>query len=190
VGWLRRRAPPYFPYGRYIVLTQLALPIGFLAGTQVAQGDANGLGFVLWYGGIAAAVAGLLVLAPISFLFSLPGRETLIVLAWAALHFELFVVGVILRTHPELSPPFLALFKLALALTPLWSVGLFFALGRRLLQPLELRHIFRPGLPAHARLVLALVLVIAALPLGGVAIPFWMCARQGLWPRYEKCPAA
>jgi hypothetical protein len=186
VGWLQRRVPAYFPYGRYIVLTQLALPIGLLAGTQIALGDGHGLGLVLWAAGLVSAVLALLVLAPISFFFSLPGRDTVTVLAWASLSFELFLVGVILRAHPELSPPFLALFRFALALTLLWSAGLFFALGRRLLQPFELRHIFKPGLPAGVRMVLAFLLVTAALPLGGVTIPFWIYARHRCWPRYES----
>jgi hypothetical protein len=183
-GWLRRRVPPYFPYGRYIVLTQLALPIGLLAGTQAALGDGRGLGLVLWAGGLAGAISGLLVLAPISFLFSLPGRDTFSILAWAALLFELFVVGAVMRLHPELSPPFLTLFGFALALTPLSSVGLFFALGRRLIQPFEPQHVFNPDLPAGARVVLAILLVTAALPLGGLVIPFWIYARHRLWPRY------
>ena len=79
----------------------------------------------------------------------------------------------------------MTLFHSALALTPLWSVALFFGLGGWLLHPFRLRHLFDRRLPGSLRGALAAVALTSAIPLGGLAIPFWIYAHYRLWPRYE-----
>ncbi len=186
IGWFLRREMPYQPYGRALTLTQLALAAGLLFGPLLEAGDAPHTGLLLQAIGIGTAVASTLLFAPVSYLLMLPGRQVLVTLAWVVLFFELFVAGTILGGHPELAPPFLHLFKTAILLSPVWSLALFLGLRGWLLNPFELRHLFERRLPGKARAALAAVILTAAVPLGGIAIPFWIYAHHRLWPRYEK----
>jgi hypothetical protein len=185
-GWLLRRAMPYQPYGCSLTFTQLALAAGLLFGACLAEGQAANAGLLLMFIGFGTAVAATLLLAPISFLLMLPGRQTFVLLAWVVLFFELFATGAVMRSQPELAPPFLHLFKVAVALTPLWSLALFLGLRNWLLHPLELGHLFDRRLPGSTRAVLAAVVLTAAAPLGGIAVPFWIYVHHRLWPLYEK----
>jgi hypothetical protein len=185
-GWLLRRAMPYQPYGRSLTFTQLALAAGLLFGACLAEGQAANAGLLLMFIGFGNAVAATLLLAPVSFLLMLPGRQTFVLLAWVGLFFELFATGAVMRSQPELAPPFLHLFKVAVALTPLWSLALFLGLRSWFLHPFELGHLFDRRLPGSTRAVLAAVVLTAAAPLGGIAVPFWIYVHHRLWPRYEK----
>jgi len=185
-GWLLRRALPYQPYGRSLTFSQLALAAGLLFGACLAAGQTSNAGLLLMAIGIGTAVSATLLLAPISFLLMLPGRQTFVILAWAVLFFELFTTGAVMRSQPELAPPFLHLFKIAIALTPLWSLALFLGLRGWLLHPFKLGHLFDRRLPGGTRSLLAAVVLTAAAPLGGIAVPFWIYVHHRLWPRYEK----
>lgn len=186
IGWFLRRGLPYHPYGRALTLTQLAMAAGLCFGPLLAAGNAVHTGLFLQMIGLGAAVASTMLLAPTTYLLMLPGRQTLVILAWVVLFFELVVTGIILQYHPELAPPFLNLFTIAILLTPLWNLALFLGLKSWILHPLELRHLFDQRLPGKARAVLASVVLTTALPLGGIAIPFWIYAHHRLWPKYEK----
>jgi hypothetical protein len=70
-------------------------------------------------------------------------------------------------------------------LTPLWSLILFLQFGGWLLRPFTWRDAFDTRLAVHQRLVLGAVALTAALPLGGLAIPFWIHVRKSLWPGFE-----
>ncbi|HEY2291409.1 MAG TPA: hypothetical protein VGM86_11970 [Thermoanaerobaculia bacterium] len=185
-GWLLRRAMPYQPYGRSLTFTQLALAAGLLFGACLAAGQASNAGLLLIAVGIGTAVCAALLFAPISFLLMLPGRQAFVTLAWAVLFFELYTAGAVMRSQPELAPPFLHLFNVAIALTPLWSLALFLGLRGWLLHPFKLGHLVDHRLPGGARAVLAAVILTAAAPLGGIAVPFWIYVHHRLWPRYEK----
>jgi hypothetical protein len=186
MGWFLRRAMPYQPYGRSLTFTQLALAAGLLFGPLLAAGQASNAGLLLIVIGIGTAVTSTLLFAPASFLLMLPGRQTFVLLAWAGLFFELFATGLVMRYHPELAPPFMHLFKVAIALTPVWSLALLLGLKGWLLHPFGLGHLFDRRLPGSTRAVLATIVLTAAVPLGGIAIPFWIYAHHRLWPRYEK----
>jgi hypothetical protein len=186
VGWFQRDRSSYHPYGRSLIFTQLALPAGLLLGTLLAVDKTEGtLGLLLIVIGLGSAIASTLLFGPISFLLLLPGRQTAVILAWAALFFELFVVGAVMYYHPDLAPPFMNLLKAAVALSPVFSLMLFFGLNGWLLHPFSLRHLFEKRLPGRTRTALAAVCLTAVLPLGGIAIPFWIYAHHRLWPRYE-----
>jgi hypothetical protein len=186
VGWLLRRGLPYQPYGRSVVVTQLALAAGLLFGTLLAAGYTPTAGHLLIVIGVGAAIGSTLILSPISFLLMLPGRQILSLLAWAALFFELFLTGAVMYSQPELAQPFAGLFKVAITLTPVWSLSLFLGLRGWLLHPFRLRDMFDRRLPENVRATLAAIALTAAVPLGGIVIPFWIYAHHRLWPRYEK----
>ena len=186
IGWLRRISVSYQPYGRSLTLTQLALAAGLLFGPLLAGGQAANAGLLLTAMGIGTAIASMLLFAPVSFLLMLPGRQTLVTLAWAGLFFELSVTGLVMMSHPELAPPFLHFFTIAILLSPVWSLALFVGLKDWLLHPFELGHIFDRRLPGKVRAAQAAVALTAVVPLGGIAVPFWIYAQHRLWPRYEK----
>jgi len=101
---------------------------------------------------------------------------------------ELIVLSGFLIYQP--ATPLARSLEIALVLTPVWSLGLFLALGRWLLRPFTLRHLADPRLPFRSRAILAGVALTAALPLGGIAIPFWIYAHHRLWPGMERSWAA
>lgn len=185
-GWLRRGRSDYHPYGRSLIFTQLALAAGLLLGTLLAVGDGKMTGLLLMMIGLGTAIASTLLFAPISFLLLLPGRQTSVILAWAVIFFELLAVGAVMHYHPGLAPLFMNLLKAAVALSPVFSLMLFFGLNGWLLHPFSPRHLFEKRLPGRTRVALVAVCLTAVLPLGGLAIPFWIYAHHRLWPRYER----
>jgi hypothetical protein len=186
LGWFRRTSLSFPHYGYCFSLTQLILIAGILFGTLLAADNVRTLGSIL-------EAIGMFALAPAALLLVQAGggptprrhRRFFVALSWTLLVFELAVVGVLMEAHPESASPFLHVFKTTLILTPLWSLALFFGLGQWLLHPLRLRHLFDRRLPGRVRAALATVALTAALPLGGLAIPFWIYAQNRLWPQYE-----
>jgi hypothetical protein len=156
-----------------------------LWGSLLAIGEAAVAGHLLVVVGLGAVLLTTLLFSPFNFLLARPGRQTFMTLVWILLFFEIVVTGAVMCSQPELAPPFVILFHAAMALTPLWSLALFAGMGGWLLHPFRLRHLFDRRLPRSARGILAAVALTAALPLGGLAIPFWIYARHRLWPRYE-----
>ncbi len=185
LGWFRRQELSSLPYGRSVTFTQLTLIAGLLFGSLLAVDKAAIAGHLLVVTGLSAVLLSALIFGPASFLLARPRNQTFTTLSWALLFFETFVVGAVMYSQPELAPPFVALFHIALAFTPAWSIALFFGLGGWLIHPFRLRHLFDRRLPGATRGVLAGVVLTTALPFGGLAIPFWIYAQNRLWPRYE-----
>jgi hypothetical protein len=169
------------PYGRYLLLTQIAFLAGIEEEFLLSQRQITQFGTLLTLGSILCVtlLGVMMILSP----FLKLNRRTLSV--WSALFFTLSALGAVVtalgKTRTETS---LATYELLTALTPLWSLSLFLALGGWLLRPFSWRHVFDPRLPRRLRATLALLLLTAALPLGGLTIPFWIYARHRLWPRY------
>jgi hypothetical protein len=169
------------PYGRYLLLAQTAFLAGIEGEFLLAQRQITQFGTLLTLGSIlCVTVLGvMMILSP----FLELNRRNLSV--WAALFFTLSALGVVVtalgKTRIETS---LATYEFMTALTPLWSLGLFLALGGWLLRPFSWRHVFDRRLPRRLRAAIAFIVLTAALPLGGLAIPFWIYARHRLWPRY------
>jgi hypothetical protein len=185
LGWFRRQELSSLPYGRSVTFTQLALIAGLLFGSLLAVNKAATAGHLLVVTGLSAVLLSALIFGPASFLLARPRNQTFMTLAWVLLFFEAFVVGAVMYSQPELAPPFVVLFRTALAFTPVWSIALFFGLGGWLIHPFRLRHLFDQRLPGSTRAVLMAVALTAAFPMGGLAIPFWIYAQNRLWPRYE-----
>jgi hypothetical protein len=75
---------------------------------------------------------------------------------------------------------------LTAVLTPVWAVAFGVKLSGEVIQPFGWRHVVSSRLPWRLRLVLASMALSATLPLGGLAVPLWMLARQKLWPGFER----
>jgi hypothetical protein len=184
-GWFRRQTLPPLPYGRSLMATQLTLAGGLLFGSLLAIDQPATAGQLLTAIGLGAVIIFALVLSVMNSFLIRTGIHVFVMLAWVLLFFETLIMGGVMYYQPELDPPFVALFHGALALTPLWSVALFFGLGGWLLHPSRLRHIFDRRLPGSLRGALAAVALTSAIPLGGLAIPFWIYTHHRLWPRFE-----
>lgn len=165
-------------YGRYLLLTQTA----FLAGSQGAflliSGNVEQFGVLLCLGSALCAIT--------SVLFFMPKPAVRELMLWGFLFLSLSALGALVALHPEAALQSSIVFRTITALTPLWSLGLFLVLGDWLLRPFSWRHIIDSRLPLSLRAALVSVTVATLLPLGGVAIPFWIYARHRIWPRYES----
>ncbi|HYX22943.1 MAG TPA: hypothetical protein VFC23_02235 [Thermoanaerobaculia bacterium] len=175
VEWLDRH-----PYGRYLLLTQAAFLAGteaaslWLAGRAVEVGAFIALGAVLW-------VMPLLFLLIIP-LFHVPDRRDL--LLWIGLLLALAMLGLFVILEGDLS----GLSSKALAAIAAASavLGLSLSCARLawLIRPFSWRHLLdlrlAPGLRGH----LLLVVATAAVPLGGLAIPYWIYVRHRVLPRH------
>jgi|GEM_PF-6468945 len=163
-------------WGRFLTLTQLALPVGLLLGSALAAGDAQEFGLILQL----AIVPAILIpfAAGVGFATGSPHRQVLVPGAWAILFFEFFVTGCVLRYQPEFAPRFLPFFETALQATPLWSLGLAALLSSSLLRPYRWRGIFNRNLPLRTRWLVALTALTATLPFGGLAVPLWVWGRD------------
>jgi hypothetical protein len=183
-GWLRLNDRRSLPYGRWITFPQLVLAAGCLFGTLLAMGSLTNVGHLLIVIGMGALLSTTLF-ASGSFLLDLSNPQTFVTLSWILLFLEVIVVGGLTGAWPELSLPVLTFFKAAMILTPVWGLALFLGLGGALLHPFRPRHIFDRRLPGRLRAALAAVCITAILPLGAIAIPFWIYACHWVWRRYE-----
>lgn len=170
------------PYGRYLLLAQTAFLAGIEGEFLLSQRQITQFGTLLALGSILCVMVLGVMMILSSFLAL--NRRTLLV--WAAIFLTLGALGAVVavlgKTRVE---TFLAAYEVLTALTPLWSLGLFLALGGWLLRPFSWRHVLDDALPRRLRATLAFVALTAALPLGGLAIPFWIYARHRVIPRYD-----
>jgi hypothetical protein len=167
---------------RYLMLTQAAVLAGTYGGTVLSQISIELFGLLLC---LSAALCGVMTV-----LFLLPrvtsgkGPDAAL---WGVLYLALAALGVVIGLQGEgWRSSLLSFLRVSAVLSPLWSLGLFLAFSGWLLRPFTWRHVLDRRIPCRFRVVLAFVTLTAALPLGGLAIPFWIYARQRLWPQYEQ----
>jgi hypothetical protein len=183
-GWFRLDDRHSLPYGRFIAFPQLVLAAGALFGSLLAlrmETVAGNLLVVIGMGGLFST----LLFTSASYLIDLSNRQTFITLSWFLLFAEVVVVGGLMHAVPEVCGLFLAGFKAAMILAPVWNLALFLGPGGALLHPFRPRHVCDRRLPIRLRATLAATCVTAALPLGAIAIPFWIYAGHWVWRRYE-----
>jgi len=170
------------PYGRYLLLTQTALLAGLCGAVLDRTGQIQELGLLLCYGGALCGMASVLFL----FLPTASSPHGPDMALWAGLFLAVSAWGGLIALDGRTGQPSLVVLKTLVTLTPLWSLGLFLALGGWLLRPFSWRQVADPRLPLRLRAALAFVILTAALPLGGLAAPFWIYARHRLWRRGGK----
>jgi hypothetical protein len=151
-----------YPFGRYLAWTQLAFAVGLLAGSLVAAGQASWLGLLLTAVGFAGCFA-VFLFAAFAGAVHMAGRSPVLSALWILLFFEIAVGAQLLQSNPEAAGAVLTKLRWALALVPLWSLGLGWALGWKLGSPAATTNKLRAFLTATA-----------FLPLGGLAIPLWI----------------
>ena len=169
------------PYGRYLLLTQTAFLAGIYGISLLKAGQVQEFGLLLCFGG------ALCVMASVVFLFfptaASPNGPDMTL--WAILFLSFSAWGGLIALDGQMGQPSLAALGILTALTPLWSLALFLALGGWFLRPLSWRHVLDGTLPFQLRATLGFLILTASLPLGGLAIPFWIYARHRVLPRYE-----
>lgn len=174
------------PYVRALAITAAAAMAGIQLGLSLAQEKGFFLGLCL----VIICVVGILAmvlpeLSPGSvgpslrqFFKSLIARQ-LLFLTIGYLGFQALQGG-------EQATAIMGLLTRIACLSPALALGIGLVGHPRLLQPFRVRDLFAARLPLRARLVLAFLLLTLALPLGGLAIPFWIRARQRHWPTWER----
>ena len=132
-------------------------------------------------GGYSCIVLSLFMFYPVT-----EGTKVSDALLWSFFFGSLAALGFLIGVDGRIHQPSLEFLRWLTALSPLWSLSLFLALGAWLLRPFSWRHILERRLPLRLRAALAFVTLTGVIPLGGIAIPFWIYAQHRLWPRYEK----
>ncbi|MEA2560987.1 MAG: hypothetical protein QOH06_2491 [Acidobacteriota bacterium] len=186
-SWPVLRELEKHPYGRYLALVPVTCLSGLVTGSLLAYGCISSAGLFLTAVGFSALLL-LVVLMPLSALAGSPVQSDPTGALWFVLWFELTILGAVLGLQPE--PGLVRSLETAFLFAPVWSLGLFLALGPWLLRPFTLRSLADRRLPRRDRAVLAAVAFTAALPLGGLFIPFWIYAHHRLWPGMERSWAA
>lgn len=186
-SWPVLRELEKHPYGRYLALVPVTCLSGLVAGSLLAYGCISSAGLLLTAAGFSALLL-LVVLMPLSALAGSPVQSDSTGALWFMLWFELTILGAVLWLQPALD--LVRSLEMAFLLAPLWSLGLFLTLGPWLLRPFTLRSLTDRRLPPKARTILVAIAITAALPLGGLAIPFWIYAHHRLWPYLEHSRAA
>ena len=173
------RAQPLAPYLRSgaLLLPAAGCVLGILGGACAAQRDIRLVGMLLK---LLGPSFGVLLFASVFRNRLDPG----LFLTWFFLYLGLEVLGPLLETSPALASRAVIL---ALA-APVLGLVAGLALGPALLRPFTWRHLFDKRLPGGFRTTLAAVGFTAVLPLGGLAAPLWIWARERLWPRYGPPP--
>lgn len=186
--WPALRELERHPYGRYLALVPVVLSSGLVVGSLLAYGHTNSAGLFLTAIGYAFLLL-FVISVPLSALVGSPVHSDSTVVLWFLFCFEVVLLGELLRIE-GVGSSLAEKMEVVFLLTPVLNLGLFLALGRWLLRPFKLRHLADRRLLRRDRAVLAGVTLTAALPLGGLFIPFWIYAHHCLWRGMERSWAA
>lgn len=174
-------------YGPFLALVPVVAMSGLLVGSLQARGSMPEIGLCLLAMALSGVLLQILSMSLSGLTHSPAPSETGGTQLWFLFWIGLIALSWSLMFH---SATLARALEMAFALAPLWSLGLFLALGRWLLRPFTFRHLADRCLPRRDRAILAGVALTAALPLGGLAIPFWIYAHHRLWPGMERSWAA
>lgn len=157
------------PWGRYLLLTQLAVLAGIDAGHWLAHGQVEVL---LWFSLSSTVVAMLAV--PFNILLSLggpPRDNDPLVLLWPILFVVLGLAGALSLVDEEIRTDLRRLLCIALALLPLWHLGLAATAGSWMLDPYRWRDLLARQLPREVCRRLVFLGFVVCLPFGGALLP-------------------
>lgn len=167
---------------KFLALSCGALVLGLSTGVHLGRGDLQSAG--VW---LALPVALLLsfiafgvILRPVS--QSLPGVDRCLDPTarpvWILAPMTLGVAGVVLAVEGAMARVVADLLVVCAGLSPLAHAALAFTLGGWLLRPFTVRDLTIRSLPSRRRWTLRLLAVTVVLPLGGLAVPWWIFLRS------------
>lgn len=174
------------PFGRSLTVTSGALTAGITLGAGVVAGNHFLFAFALFTLGLIGTI---LVVPPehkIGNVGPSLGQFTRRLLARHCLFFVFLLLGLFALSGKGPTAVLMFWFISASFLSPPLAFATVLLGHARLLHPFKIRHLFSSRLPLRARLFLAFLVLTLAVPLGGLAIPFWIWARQRLWPGWER----
>lgn len=168
-----RRLSPYLRSGA-LLLPVAGCLLGILGGVGAARGDIRLVGSILELlaGFLAVFGAAYALRGLVTKRFDL-GRFA----GWGLLYASLATLGIFLEADPGVAHRAMILILVA----PVLRLAAGFALAPALLRPYKWRDIFCRRLPSSLQRALFFMALTAILPLGGLAAPFWIWARQNLW---------
>jgi len=191
-GFLTRllRLPPAVlgppTVGLYLFITQAALAFGLLAGPLAAHGRFGDLVLLTALTGLLAAASSYL-LRILSRLFSSQTAGLSDSIIWPLCLNGVGTLPLPFAMFPEQAPIGISALTL---LTLLTDSILALRYLPWILHPFTLRHLFDRRLMLGNRISLVFSALIAALPLGGLALPIWIWWHQGArQPSYELVKA-
>jgi hypothetical protein len=182
---LRSKSEPSTPFdvtGRSLLLSALALLVGFYAGLALGRGEAASLANVLRSVGYVGMVTAGLLASPIRFGASRVRHRPFPLIVWLFVFAAIGYAGAWLSSAEEAAPRAMALAHTILWLAPVASIAIGALSFPWLLYPFMPRHIRDEQLPFRLRLALLVLAVTAWLPGGGIAVPLWAAVRLRLWP--------
>jgi hypothetical protein len=176
---------------RFLVLTCGALVLGCSTGYYLGEGDRQSAG--VW---LALPIALFLSFIAFGVMLrpacqSLPGAERYLDptarLIWLLAPTALGAAGVVLATGGKMAQAMSDLVTYSAALTPLAHPILALTLGGWLLRPFTFRDLALRSLPSRRRWTLRLLAATLVLPLGGLAIPWWIFLRSRWTSASARC---
>jgi len=169
------------PVMRYALLAGLAFCGGFLLGHPAAERDiaslTRGLTFCM-----AVCASQVLFLLPGTFqkLSGKSEEKGTGALLWLLVFQTLGEMGAEMGKKPDLAQGVTALFHGIVVLTPLWALLLWCFRISWLLRPFRLRDALNPEISRRSRWQIRMIAITSLLPMGGLAIPFWIRALRKL----------
>lgn len=167
---------------KFLVLTFGALVLGYSTGYYLGEGDLQSAG--VW---LALPIALFLSFIAFGVILrpacqGLPGAERCLDptarLVWILAPITLAVVGVALAAGGTMAQALSNLLVLSGGLCPLAHATLAWSLGGWLLRPFTVRDLTSRSLPSRRRRALRLLAATLVLPLGGLAVPWWIFLRS------------
>ncbi len=172
--------------GRYVFITQAALAFGLLAGLLAAHGKTRDLALLAVLTGALSTLVSFLFMV----LSDVLASRTETFLETTTWPFGLLLEGLLpfpIALFPAQATNFISALTLA---TLLGGVAICWRFLPWILHPFNLRHLFDRRLMPGNRISLVFSALIAALPLGGLALPIWIWWHQGArQPSYELVKA-
>ncbi len=178
-----------YPYGRYLMLTQLVLLLGMQVGGLLTEETTERLVTLTVAAALCAMVVGfVMILSPLKSLLedSTPNSSMRDVLPWALFFLGISGASAAMILNETVRQVLMQLLRCCAWLTPLWAILFAARQAGWLLRPFQLRQLGSNELPRKVQASLAFLVLTAAVPLGGLAIPFWIYAYHRLWPRYRR----
>ncbi len=168
--------------GYWLALGLISVAVGLYLGVCLERGAPH------WAGGVLALAMLFYIVGCLATFH--PLRQSPFsnseMLLWALLFLALLAAGLSMALDETLARELAFVLILAASLVPIWHVAFAAGLGGWILQPFSFRELWQDRWPLPLRRRLRLLAATLALPLGGLAVPYWIYLRQKSWPGYRR----